>query len=129
MSYRDVRGGPDRCSRSLTLRVTQPKPNLASLRDGPGAVSGGFDPDRCSRCLTLRGPASTIRARVRPSRRPHRLRAWGPVTVPDLPRPLAREKAKPWVLLAPRRSEAANSRFCSDLHQSTIQSIYAHTWT
>ncbi|BCB78826.1 hypothetical protein GCM10022251_80640 [Phytohabitans flavus] len=26
LSYRDVRGGPDRCSRGLTLRDTQSKP-------------------------------------------------------------------------------------------------------
>ncbi|BCB74242.1 hypothetical protein GCM10022251_09630 [Phytohabitans flavus] len=26
MGYRDVRGGPDRCSRGLTLRASQPRP-------------------------------------------------------------------------------------------------------
>ncbi|GAA4149494.1 hypothetical protein GCM10022251_14330 [Phytohabitans flavus] len=35
LSYRDVRGGPDRCSRGLTLRVPQPAAGLEKGRRRP----------------------------------------------------------------------------------------------
>ncbi|BCB75662.1 hypothetical protein GCM10022251_27300 [Phytohabitans flavus] len=57
MGYRDVRGGPDRCSRSLTLRVTQPNPARGFLiaadgghrvfpveKPGRGALRDGLRP-------------------------------------------------------------------------------------
>ncbi|GAA4173253.1 hypothetical protein GCM10022251_70990 [Phytohabitans flavus] len=45
MSYRDVRGGPDRCSRSLTLRASHPNPPLARAAPRASGVerTGGRD--------------------------------------------------------------------------------------
>ncbi|BCB83972.1 hypothetical protein Psuf_012850 [Phytohabitans suffuscus] len=46
LGYRDVRRGPDRCSRGLTPRVTRPNP----------ARRAGLGPDRRTHDLTLHAP-------------------------------------------------------------------------
>jgi hypothetical protein len=76
LSYRDVRGGPDRRSRGLTLRVTPPTPPTQAASPAREACEHnartltppGQDPPATARCAVRR--ALKLGARMRPEKTP-----------------------------------------------------------